>query len=132
MQALETRRGTVRVARLLDEASACSRAAKTDPGRCRRGWYRRKDTMLEAALAAGQGQFYLASCLAGPPALIGISHLLTARRFHLRLDSMSVNLRRLVSRMAVGTGVELPEKVRAELYGTARASGGGDPNPDWR
>ena len=124
MHTIETHHRTVKVARLLDEASAYSRVAKTDPGGCRRGWYRRKDRILETAIEAGRGQFYIDSYQPGPPALIGVSHLHTARRFHLRLDSMSQRARRLVAEMPITSGAAQASEVAAALACPSGACGG--------
>lgn len=87
----------IRVARLLDEAGEYNRRAKLCPHQHARGLYRRKDTILEQVLAEAPDQFVVDSIYQEEPLILGVSHVHTARRFHLRPDRLVPKTREVLA-----------------------------------
>jgi hypothetical protein len=98
-QATVSDRDIIRIARLLDQAGEYNRRAKLCPRQHARGLYRRKDAILEEVLTEAPEQFEIDSILQDEPLILGISHVHTARRFHLRPDRLASGIRKMIDRL---------------------------------
>ena len=104
------------VARALDEAAAYNRQAKCCHPQHIERLYRRKDKALQAAIEADSGQFIIDSVSEGCPLILGLSHRLSSRRFHLRPDRMPPEVQAILAQLP--TELPFPDRTEACGYGT--------------
>ncbi len=107
-------RTTKAVVRLLTAADHFNRLAKQASRPYRRGFYRKKDRMLEEAICLGAEQFLVDSLLRDGKLTLGLTHMESGRRVHLRPDTMGVEAQVILHRLAVQSGHEYPHPGRRD------------------
>lgn len=83
----------------LDLAATRNRHAKSSLQQHRRALYRRKDKALATALLAGDDQFVVDSVQQVNPLVLGLSHKLSLRRFHVRPASMPPEIQKMLTQL---------------------------------
>ena len=93
------------VIHLLQRADRFNRLAKGCPREHRRSFYRLKDQALARALAGGDEQFEVDSIHARVPLTLGLTHLASGRRVHVRPYRLGGEIQMLLHAMAQSAGV---------------------------
>ena len=94
--------------RFLAKADQFNRLAKRAPRRHRRAFYERKDRAIERALRCGADQFQVDSIHRSPSLIVGITHLPSGRRLHLRPYVLSARTQVLLHGLAAASGHPYP------------------------
>ena len=104
------------VVRHLSRADHFNKLAKSCQPQHRRSLYRLKDRALDQAIALSPEDFEVDSISRGHEPILGVTHLPSGRRFHVRPYSQEYVTQVILHRSAEATGHEYPFSGTSEIH----------------